>query len=126
MTIPNLTFEISLDRIIGSEKTLFFIVTRHTCAIWSNLPKSWLRVSTNSEAVNFSDNGVKLTMSAYKMLKKTQKIHHMRSLCVVMVGRSCIEKSSFERARVLKDQVRASLRIKRWVYAHWAILGWFF
>ena len=41
-----------------------------TWAIWSNLPKSWLSVSTNSEAVSFSDNGVKLTMSAYKMLKK--------------------------------------------------------
>ena len=44
-----------------------------TWAIWSNLPKSWLSVSTNSEAVSFSDNGVKLTMSAYKMLKKEKK-----------------------------------------------------
>ena len=45
-----------------------------TWAIWSNLPKSWLSVSTNSEAVSFSDNGVKLTMSAYKMLKKEKKV----------------------------------------------------
>lgn len=31
-------------------------------------------MSTNSEAVSFSDNGVKLTMSAYKMLKKEKKV----------------------------------------------------
>ena len=41
-----------------------------TCAIWSNLPKSWLRVDTSSEADSFSDNGVKLTMSAYKILQQ--------------------------------------------------------
>ena len=39
-----------------------------SCANWSNLPKSWFSVETNSEAVSFSESGVKFTMSAYKML----------------------------------------------------------
>ena len=50
-----------------------FCVFSTTCAIWSNRPKSWFRVSTNSDAVSFSDKGVKLTMSAYKILKKGKR-----------------------------------------------------
>ena len=42
-----------------------------TWASWSNLPNNWLSVETNCEAVSFSDNGVKLTMSAYRMLEWT-------------------------------------------------------
>ena len=55
-----------------SAKSSIFLLL--TCAIWSNLPKSWLRVDTSSEADSFSDNGVKLTMSAYKMLQQNEKI----------------------------------------------------
>jgi len=40
-----------------------------TCARASKRPKSWLSVETSSDAVNFSDSGVKLTISAYKMLR---------------------------------------------------------
>ena len=54
-----------------SAKSSIFLLL--TCAIWSNLPKSWLRVDTSSEADSFSDNGVKLTMSAYKMLQQNEK-----------------------------------------------------
>ncbi len=36
----------------------------NTCANWSNFPKSLLRIWTSSGGVNFSDNGVKLTISA--------------------------------------------------------------
>lgn len=35
-----------------------------TCASWSNLPNSLFSICTNSGGVNFSDNGVKLTISA--------------------------------------------------------------
>lgn len=44
---------------------------RHfTWAIWSNLPNSSFNIFTKFEADNCSESGVKLTMSAYKILKE--------------------------------------------------------
>ena len=51
-------------RFISLKEKNWKISFSFTWANWSNLPKSLLRIWTNSGGVNFSDNGVKLTMSA--------------------------------------------------------------
>lgn len=52
-----------------------------TWAIWSNRPKSSFKVFTRSEAESCSDRGVKLTMSAYKMLS-CAKVRHNQIECI--------------------------------------------
>jgi hypothetical protein len=44
-------------------------VTVFTLASWSNRPNNSFNILTSSDAVHSAASGVKLTMSAYKMLK---------------------------------------------------------